>query len=310
MSAYVCPNCHAESPQPGECAACGIPTIDRASVAPWGIQMRALASEGIARPGYSRGFLGCIAAELALPGLGLVAFGLATGAPWAVAVGAAVAASPWVAAWIGHQSRRRAASKRVAKVLGIDMNKAFAEQPVVPLASAGEGRVRVGGRLRTRGFALAPNGTPCAAAEVHSFGGDAANVASIGGLLELSDESGASALVRAEWVRVVDAPRHGNLLVVPPDADVEIVGDAHWVNDDDESAATNLRTQARRLVISGTRDAPVMIRVVHAKPREPTEVRVEPGPSHAATRAAVGGEVEDADAAAAADSPLRRANKG
>jgi hypothetical protein len=151
-----------------------------------------------------------------------------------------------------------AARRRRLGVDGRGVTALNALAAVSPKA-AQEGRVHLVGTARVERPAVTPAGVRCAAWEERSVRIATVFAHPAGGVFHLETADNTPVRVFAEHVRVVHGSLQGDILVVPADATVEVLGQARWHTEPDAEA---LRDPQQVLEMRGTERQPILLRVV------------------------------------------------
>ena len=161
----------------------------------------------------------------------------------------------------------------------------YAGLPRTTIAAARDGIVCIAGTGRLLAPATSPGGVPALAyrtRRVRAFGAvpDDATTSVFrayagAGEICVTDASGVNALIRTEWVEIVNGQDSGGEIVSPPGSAVEVSGHARRVPVPDV-AGPGYRGVAEVLEFEGSEEKPVVIRVIDAKElgAPPTGVRV------------------------------------
>jgi hypothetical protein len=130
-----------------------------------------------------------------------------------------------------------------------------------PLASAREAVVRLRGQIVAGRSLRSIDGEECLAwalADVAPIDGDWQ--VSGGVLFDVIDESGVKVRVDATHILIVEGKRVGREIIVPVQADVEIVGEARWGDDPEGAQEADYRAPPRTLTMTGTPERPLLVR--------------------------------------------------
>lgn len=247
---YACPRCGARCFVATRCLRCGQMMIDRARLPDWEASRDTTA--------YPSPIWWTVAAAFAFMLLEWAALALFHAASaqnllafaYFLALPVAGRLGPIVSRAVAHRSLAAAAARRIEATT------------LTPIRAAPDGAsARIRGTARIIRSAPHPTRRDCVA-----FHQDGRTLERAGGEFEVCDDSGVRAIVKAEHVVVENAS------LVADGAAVEIVGDAHWVAEQDDLATHgNVRDAARCLVLTGTQEHPIVIRVRRAGEEVPTK---------------------------------------